>query len=72
MNYFDLLYKKYNKLLLTKDEVAAEIGFSVRTLDRMRKTGEIWLVEMPRGKRIHFSLKSVAEYLEALHELGAA
>jgi len=70
MKYFDILYKKYNKFTLTKQEVANELGLSVRTLDRMRKSGELELNEMPRGKYIQFSLKSVAELIEALHDLG--
>ena len=36
---FDTLYAKYNKIALSKKEMAGETGLSISTLDRLRKAG---------------------------------
>ena len=36
---FDTLYAKYNKIALSKKEMALETGLSISTLDRLRKAG---------------------------------
>ncbi len=36
---FEILYKKHNKMALSKKEMSQESGLSISTLDRLRKNG---------------------------------
>ncbi len=68
--YFEILYTKYNKIILSKEEVAAELGISVRTLTRRLFEDE----PSPYRKDRHtlqFPLKGFAAYLESIEALSA-
>ena len=58
------LQAKYDKLGLSRTELAKELGLSIATLDRMLANGE----DLPRYKRIgrqyFFPLEEIAAYLE--------
>lgn len=71
MNYFELLYKKYDKLMLTKKEVAHELGISETTLNRKLRFGELNLAYDNSGQKYTFTLKSIAEHLEGIDSLAA-
>lgn len=71
MSYFELLYKKYNKLMITKTELANELGMSEPTLNRRLYSGELLIAYSRIGQKYTFSLKSVCEYLEAIDLLAA-
>lgn len=66
---YDNLYKKYNKSVLSKTEVAEEFGVSSRTLDRRLKEGKM-VKPLDNGddRRFEWSLKDIANYLGDQHE----
>lgn len=69
MSYFDILYKKYKKITMTKKEVAQELSISLRTLDRMIESNDLPIAFMkPNGGKIVCSIKSFARFLEAIEE----
>lgn len=70
-DYFTLLYNKYNKLFLTKEEVANELGFSEKTLDRRMKEGEYRTFERRRGAKgkYFFHLGAFCKELERLERI---
>ena len=72
MNYFELLYKKYNKTVLTADEVAEEIGISLRNFMKQHRDGLLPIAVMQRGRggKLFFPLRSFCAYLEAVEELA--
>jgi hypothetical protein len=72
MSYFEILYKKYNKLLLTKIELAKELGWSSATLNRKLLEGEINLAYVNTGNKHFYTIKSLAKYLEAYEALAVA
>ena len=39
--YLEILRKNHSKMLLTKKEVAAELGISQAGIDRLRNTGQL-------------------------------
>lgn len=47
--------------LLTKTEVAALLGVSERTIDRLVKAGK--LIKNPNGKRPKFSAATIDQYI---------
>lgn len=61
---YDNLYRKYNKSVLSKAEVAEEFGVSGRTLDRRLKGGKM-VKPLDNGddRRLEWSLKDIANYL---------
>ena len=71
MKYFEILYKKHNKLLITKKELSQELGISEATLNRRLYGGEITIAYNKLGNMYLFSIKSLAEYMEALDSLVA-
>lgn len=55
----ELLYTKWDKLYLNKEETASELGVARATIDRMRQTGEI------KSSTIRGSVKfSIAEIVK--------
>ncbi|QIR77182.1 hypothetical protein FA592_13435 [Sulfurospirillum diekertiae] len=70
MSYFELLYAKYNKMILTKDEIALELGISIKTLERRLFDNEP-IKFFKTSQKLQFPLKAFAEYLEAVDELCA-
>ena len=71
MTYFELLYKKYEKTTLTKKEVAKELGISEATLNRKLYSGEISLPYINTGNKLFFTIRGVANFLEAYEALAA-
>jgi len=71
MSYFEILYKKYDKLTLTIQEVAQELGVQQHTIYRMLEAGELNVGYIKRGTKKLFLTKSLAEYLQAHDELVA-
>lgn len=61
---YDKLYRKYNKSILIKAEVAEELGINPRTLDRRLKDGK--MVKPINGgddQRLEWLLKDIATFL---------
>ena len=59
---FDTLYAKYNKMSLSKKEMAGETGLSTSTLDRLRKAG-LGCAYIKQGKGdIFYPLLECAKY----------
>lgn len=56
----DLLYSKYGKLYLDKEETARVLGVGRATIDRMRQTGEIKSSKI-KGS-IKFALTEIAKF----------
>ena len=71
MKYFEILYNKYDKLLITKAELSQELGISEATFNRRLYGGEIAISYNKLGNKYLFSIKSLAEYMEALDSLVA-
>lgn len=61
---YDNLYRKYNKSVLSKTEVAEEFGISSRTLDRRLNEGKM-IKPLDNGddRRLEWYLKDIANYL---------
>ena len=55
-----MLHDKHDKLYLTKEETAKELGLGVATIDRMRETGELKSSKI-KGS-IKFSLTEIAKF----------
>lgn len=70
MTYFELLYDKYNKMALTKDEFATELGISTKILDIHLFDNEP-IKFFKTAQKLQFPLKAFAEYFEAANELCA-
>lgn len=49
--FFDILYSKYQKLFLNKEEISFELGISQSTLNRKIKSQEA-LPTFERGRKI--------------------
>lgn len=60
---YDKLYKKYNKSVLQKSEVAEELGVSLRTIDRRLKEGKMVKPIESGERRLEWFLKDIATYL---------
>lgn len=61
---YDKLYKKYNKSVLQKAEVAEELGVSVRTIDRRLKERKLPSpIDNGGDRRLEWRLKDIATYL---------
>lgn len=60
---YDKLYKKYNKSILQKAEVAEELGVSLRTIDRRLKEGKMLKPIENGDRRLEWILKDLAKYL---------
>lgn len=63
MNYFEILYKKYNKVCLTKKEAEAELGLSQATFNRRLKEGDFLKYTIIGGTYL-FPLKAFVYKLE--------
>ena len=59
---FETLYKKYNKLALSKCEYARECGLSMSTLDRLRGQGLGCGYKKERRGDILYPLTEIAKY----------
>ncbi len=58
------LYSKYNKSILSKSEIAHELGISIKTVNyRMAEKKDIPNY-FKDGKFVKFAIESVAEYLD--------
>jgi len=66
--YFEVLYSKYNKTTLTKQEVMKELGLEEnqeQSFSRAFQNKRIKITYTKVGRQKLFSLKSFAEYLDA-------
>lgn len=65
----EVLTKKYNKATLTKNEVAEELGLSLRTIDSMLKTELILPKPLKIGDSknapVRFNIVDIAEFIIA-------
>ena len=68
---FEMLYHKYNKLLLNKEEFCHEIGISQATLNRQIKNRTLEVSYTRIGVQYMFSIKSLAKYLEEMDDFAA-
>jgi len=59
--YVQILNSRYQKVLLNKGETAKELGISIATLDRLRKSGEISSKKV-KGQ-IFFPIATIAEFI---------
>ena len=59
--WFAEMRKTYNKMMLSKEEFAKELGCSQSTIDRLRKDGTVKGIKM--GGQIRFKLDEVARVL---------
>ena len=64
MDTLDYLKDKYNRMVLSKTELAKELGVCTLTIDRMRKRGHIESKKV-LGK-IKFRITDVANYMEGV------
>ena len=64
------LQEKYNKLVLSRTELAQELGVSIATFDRMLVNGEGLPKYKRIGNRYFFSLEEIASYLENTQDDG--
>lgn len=60
---YDNLYRKYNKSVLQKAEVAEELGVSLRTIDRRLKEGKMVKPIESGERRLEWFLKDIAKFL---------
>lgn len=66
---FITLYQKYNKMMLSKKEVANELGISLRTLNRRIEEKSALPSYSKNGGLILFSLENLAKYITAIGKL---
>ncbi|WP_151950319.1 helix-turn-helix domain-containing protein [Aliarcobacter butzleri] len=66
---FITLYRKYNKMMLSKKEVANELGISLRTLNRRIEEKAALPSYTKNGGIYLFPLENVAKYITALGKL---
>lgn len=60
----DLLFSKYSKVLLNKQETAFLVGCSISTLDRLRKIGRgVEFVQETDTSNVYYSIYSIAQWL---------
>ncbi|WP_419677729.1 helix-turn-helix domain-containing protein [Aliarcobacter lanthieri] len=55
------IQQRYKKLLLNKKEASNELGISISTLDRLRRTG--YLKEKRVGGQIFFTLDEIVNFI---------
>ncbi|MCT7487274.1 hypothetical protein N5T98_12010 [Aliarcobacter cryaerophilus] len=55
------IQQRYKKLLLNKKETSQELGISISTLDRLRKSG--YLREKRVGGGIFFTLDEIVNFI---------
>lgn len=69
---YSLLYKKYNKLILSREEVAKELGMSTSTLMRRINEGE-WrgCYQKVDKKNYQFFLESLCKEMDLLQRMSA-
>lgn len=60
---YDKLYKKYNKSILIKVEVAEEMGVSPRSINRRLKEGKMINPINNGERRLEWALKDIAKFL---------
>ena len=63
-----LLYKKYNRIILTKLETANELGLAIATLDRYANAGIGPKVKKTRGTVLYSAMAIVDFLYEGLHD----
>jgi len=62
-HYINYFKEKYNRILLSKQEVATELNRSTATIDRMRKAGKLRSKKV--GGEIFFTIDEIARFLAA-------
>jgi predicted site-specific integrase-resolvase len=55
------IQNRYKKLLLNKKEASQELGISISTLDRLRKSG--YLREKRIGGGVFFTLDEIVDFI---------
>lgn len=60
---YDNLYRKYNKSVLQKAEVAEELGVSARTINRRLREGKMISPINNGERRLEWALKDIAKFL---------
>ena len=68
---FKILYDKYNKLALNKEELSAELGISQSTLNRMIRDENLPIAYTRLGNKYLFTIKSLSEFYEAIDLLAS-
>jgi transcriptional regulator with XRE-family HTH domain len=64
------LQAKYNKLGLSRTELAQELGISIATLDRMLANGDALPKYRKLGRQYLFLLTDIASFFEGETETG--
>lgn len=70
-SYLDILTQKYNKMVLSREEVARELGCSIKTLERKIHLYNEPIKYIKNGQKLQFPIKAFALYLENLEKLSA-
>lgn len=55
--------KQIEQLLLTEQEAAGSLAISPKTLERMRKRGEIGFIQI--GRCVRYELQSLLDYISS-------
>ncbi len=70
----EILLEKYNKVTLTKQELADELGFSLRTIDNMMKDRVILpkplKIGFAKNSPVRFNIIDIAEFIADAIEFG--
>jgi len=60
---FEQIQQRHEKSLLNKEETAKELGISIATIDRLRKSGQLKSKKIGGG--IFFTINEIVAFLEA-------
>ena len=69
--FFDILYSKYQKLFLNKEEICKELNISQATLNRRLKAQEALPAYEKDGGKYLFSIMGLAQYTLAINALNS-
>jgi hypothetical protein len=61
LDFLNMLRKNYNKMLLTKKEIASELNVSEATIDRLRQNGQLNSKKVLG--QVMFSIDEIARFL---------
>jgi hypothetical protein len=61
LDFLNMLRKNYNKMLLTKKEIASEVNVSEATIDRLRQKGQLSSKKVLG--QVMFSIDEIARFL---------
>lgn len=66
---YNALYNKYNKLVITRNELCTELSISIATLNRRVKNHEALPQYILEGGKYLFPLNAVCDYLIAMQQI---